>query len=58
MLLDAAPQLPQEAATARVSHPGQGGPNVYHRYWIGEALTWVVRVLVLALLGPVSEVGF
>ncbi len=52
MLLDAVPQLPQEAATARarVSHPGQGGPNVYHRYWIGEALTWVVRVLVLAQL--------
>jgi hypothetical protein len=57
LLTRAAPDLAQEAATARagVSHPGAGGPGVFRRYWLGEALIWVVRVHVLAQLGIPME---
>lgn len=49
----AAPGLAEDAAAARalVSHPGSGGPDVVRRYWIGEALTWVVRAHLLSQLG-------
>jgi hypothetical protein len=52
-LVRAAPDLAEEAATARagVSHPGAGGPGVFRRHWLGEALVWVVRGHVLAQLG-------
>lgn len=52
-LLAALPDLPQRAADVRagVSHPRDGRPATLERYWIGEALTWVVRVHLLAQLG-------
>jgi hypothetical protein len=52
-LTRAAPHLAEEAATARadVSHPGTRGPGRFRRYWLGEAIVWVVRVHVLAQLG-------
>jgi hypothetical protein len=55
-----APRLAEEAAAARalVSHPGSGGPNVIRRYWIGEALTWLIRAHLLSLLGiPMKDVA-
>jgi len=59
-LTRAAPRLAEEAAAARalVSHPGTGGPSVTRRYWIGEALTWVVRAHLLSQLGiPMKDVA-
>lgn len=52
-LLAALPDLPQRAASVRagVSHPRDGRPATLERYWIGEALTWVVRVQLLAQVG-------
>lgn len=55
-----APRLAEEAAAARalVSHPGSGGPSVIRRYWIGEALTWLIRAHLLSLLGiPMKDVA-
>jgi hypothetical protein len=59
-LTRAAPHLADEAATARalVSHPGSGGPSVIRRYWIGEALTWLIRAHLLSQLGiPMKDVA-
>jgi hypothetical protein len=59
-LIRAAPRMAEEAATARagVSHPGSGGPDVIRRYWLGEALTWVIRAHLLALLGiPMADIA-
>jgi hypothetical protein len=59
-LIRVAPQLPAEAATARarVSHPGSGGPGIFRRYWLGEALTWVIRVHVITQLGvPMKDLS-
>jgi ApeA N-terminal domain 1 len=59
-LLAAAPDLPDRLAAARtsVSHPGAGGPGALTRYWLGEALTWVLRVRLLAEVGvPVSDLS-
>jgi hypothetical protein len=52
-LLAAVPDLANRAAAARiqVSHPGDGRTSAVERYWIGEALVWVVRVHLLAQLG-------
>jgi hypothetical protein len=52
-LLAALSDLPQRAADVRVgvSHPRDGRPATLERYWIGEALIWVVRVHLLAQLG-------
>lgn len=52
-LLAAMPGLPGLLASARtsVSHPGARGPGTITRYWLGEALTWVLRVVLLAELG-------
>ena len=55
-----APHLAEEAAAARarVSHPGAGGPGILRRYWIGEALVWVVRAHILAQLGiPMNDLS-
>lgn len=56
-LLQAAPGLAAEAATARVgvSHPGTTGPGIVRRYWLGEAIAWLVRANVLAQLGIPME---
>jgi hypothetical protein len=59
-LTRAAPRLAEEAAAARalVSHPGSGGPSVTRRYWIGEALTWLIRAHLLSQLGiPMNDVA-
>lgn len=59
-LIRAAPRLAEEAAAARalVSHPGSGGPSVIRRYWIGEALTWLIRAHLLSQLGiPMKDVA-
>jgi hypothetical protein len=59
-LTRAAPRLAEEAAAARalVSHPGSGGPTVIRRYWIGEALTWLIRAHLLSRLGiPMKHVA-
>jgi ApeA N-terminal domain 1 len=52
-LLAAMPDLSQRAADARVgvSHPLDGHSAVLERHWIGEALTWVARLHLLARLG-------
>jgi ApeA N-terminal domain 1 len=52
-LLTALSDLPQRAADARVgvSHPRDGRAATLERYWMGEALIWVVRVHLLAQLG-------
>ena len=52
-LLAAVPDLPQRAANVRVgvAHPRDSRPATLERYWIGEALSWVVRVHLLAQLG-------
>lgn len=52
-LLTAAPDLARRAATARsaVSHPRSEGNAARERRWLEEALTWVVRVKLLAELG-------
>jgi hypothetical protein len=52
-LLTAAPDLASRAATTRagVSHPRPGVSAARERRWLGEALTWVVRVKLLAELG-------
>jgi len=52
-LLAALPDLAQRAAGERagVSHPRDARPAPLERYWIGEALIWVVRVHLLAQLG-------
>jgi hypothetical protein len=34
-----------------VPHPGAKAPNAITRYWLGEALTWVLRVRLLAEMG-------
>lgn len=60
LLVRAAPRLAEEAASARtrVSHPGRGGPGLARRYWLGEAITWVVRAHVLAQLGiPIQDLS-
>lgn len=59
-LLAAVPDLADRLAAARagVSHPGAAGPGALERYWLGEALIWVLRVRLLAELGvPVSELS-
>jgi hypothetical protein len=59
-LLQAAPGLAGEAATARagVSHPGTKGPGIVRRYWLGEAILWLVRASVLAQLGiPMKDLA-
>jgi ApeA N-terminal domain 1/Apea-like HEPN len=59
-LLQAAPGLAAEAATARagVSHPGTRGPGIVRRYWLGEAILWLVRASVLAQLGiPMKDLA-
>jgi hypothetical protein len=60
-LLAAVPDLPVLLARARtgVSHGGaMKGPNALGRYWLGEALIWVLRVRLLAELGvPVSDLS-
>jgi hypothetical protein len=46
------------AARTDVSHPGTEGPSTLERYWLGEALIWVLRVRLLAELGvPVSRLS-
>jgi hypothetical protein len=60
LLIRVAPRLAEEAAAARalVSHPGSGCPSVIRRYWIGEALTWLIRAHLLAQLGiPMKDVA-
>ena len=59
-LTRAAPGLAEDAAAARalVSHPGSGGPDAVRRYWLGEALAWVVRAHLLSQLGiPMEELA-
>ncbi len=60
-LLAAAPSMPDLLAAARtgVSHGGaKKGPGALARYWLGEALIWVLRVRLLAELGvPVSDLS-
>lgn len=59
-LLAAVPDLARLLADARtgVSHPGTEGPGALERYWLGEALIWVLRVRLLAELGvPVSQLS-
>ena len=59
-LLAAAPDLADRLVAARtsVSHPGAEGPGTLTRYWLGEALTWVLRVRLLVELGvPVSDLS-
>jgi hypothetical protein len=59
-LLATAPDLAGLLAAARasVSHPGAEGPGTLARYWLGEALIWVLRVRLLAELGvPVSDLS-
>ena len=59
-LLSAVPDLAGLLAAARtgVSHPGVEGPGALERYWLGEALIWVLRVRLLAELGvPVSQLS-
>jgi hypothetical protein len=59
-LTRAAPRFAEEAAKARagVSHPGTEGPDVIRRYWLGEAITWIVRAHLLALLGiPITDIA-
>jgi ApeA-like protein/HEPN superfamily Apea-like protein len=59
-LLATAPDLAGLLAAARtsVSHPGAEGPGALARYWLGEALIWVLRVRLLAELGvPVSDLS-
>jgi hypothetical protein len=59
-LIRAAPGLAEEAAAdrARVSHPGSGGPDVIRRYWLGEALAWLVRAHLLSQLGiPMQDLA-
>jgi hypothetical protein len=56
----AAPDLADRFVAARtsVSHPGAEGPGTLTRYWLGEALTWVLRMRLLAELGvPVSDLS-
>jgi hypothetical protein len=55
-----APGLAEDAATARalVSHPGSGGPDAVRRYWLGEALAWLVRAHLLSQLGiPMQDLA-
>ena len=59
-LLATVPDLAGLLASARtsVSHPGAEGPDALTRYWLGEALVWVLRVRLLAELGvPVSDLS-
>jgi hypothetical protein len=59
-LLATVPDLADLLASARtsVSHPGAEGPDALARYWLGEALIWVLRVRLLAELGvPVSDLS-
>lgn len=59
-LLAVVPDLPGLLAAARtdVSHPGAAGPGTLERYWLGEALIWVLRVRLLVELGmPVSQLS-
>lgn len=60
MLLATVPDLGRRLAAARasVSHPGRSGPGTLARYWLGEALIWVLRVRLLIELGvPVSDLS-
>jgi hypothetical protein len=46
------------AARTGVPHPGAEGPDALERYWLGEALIWVLRVRLLAELGvPISQLS-
>lgn len=59
-LRKAAPDLAREAATARagVSHSGTVGTSIVRRYWLGEAIVWLVRAQVLAELGiPIGDLA-
>jgi hypothetical protein len=59
-LLAAVPDLAGLLATARtgVSHPGAEGPGTLERYWLGEALIWVLCARLLAELGvPASQLS-
>jgi len=59
-LLAAVPDLADRLVAARtsVSHPGAEGPGTLTRYWLGEALTWVLRIRLLAELGvPVADLS-
>jgi hypothetical protein len=43
---------------AHVSHPGMKGPELLVQHRLGQALTWVIRVRLLARLGiPVSTLA-
>jgi hypothetical protein len=59
-LRKAAPNLAREAATARagVSHSGTAGIGIVRRYWLGEAIVWLIRAQVLAELGiPIGDLA-
>ena len=59
-LLAAVPDLADRLVAARtsVSHPGAEGPGTLTRYWLGEVLTWVLRIRLLAELGvPVRDLS-
>lgn len=43
------------AARTGVSHLGAGGPGALERYWLGEALIWVLRVRLRAELGVAAS---
>lgn len=51
------PDFPRQVAGARtgVSHGGAGSTDALRRHWLGELLTWVLRVHLLGLSGvPVA----
>ena len=59
-VLESVPKLPDILAAARtsVAHPGGKGPGTLARYWLGEALIWILRVRLLAELGvPISDLS-
>jgi hypothetical protein len=59
-LLAAVPDLPGLAVATRthVSHPGVKGPEVLVQHRLGQALTWAIRMRLLAELGiPVSTLA-
>lgn len=52
--------FPKQLTTARtgVSHGGAKGANVMTRFWLGDILTWVVRVQLLSEMGiPVATLA-
>jgi hypothetical protein len=52
-ILEAVPTFPQDVARARVgvSHGGAKGPDALRRHWLGEVLSWIVRVCLLLEAG-------